>query len=172
MQTITQPHIAEHRLARFVTWGQAMLAWLATMLFTETLLPRHRQRFSMLTLMPRFVECLLVLRASRVLRRARRAHTRPANTPAGFTRSSPTRGQTLRAAIGANLRRRLRPHDLAARFAIWFEALANLDAFAAPLVRRAKRRLTRLCALIPTRPPHDNAAAFNAPNAPHPTDTS
>ena len=167
--------ISDHRLARLIRWGEAVLAWLAAILITDAQpKPRHGPRCAMLDLMPRFIECLLVLRASNLVfpRPPARHTTRPRNAPPGFTRRAPTRTQTLRAAVGLSMRRRLRPRDLCARFAIWFEALRNLDAFAAPLVRRARRRLTRLSALIPVRPPHQTARSLAAPIPPQPADTS
>jgi hypothetical protein len=128
----------------------------------------------MLELMPRFIECLLVLRATALAfpRPPARRSARPANAPVGFTRRPPTRMQILRAAIGQRMRRRLRPRDLCARFVIWFDALAHLDAFAAPLVARARRRLTRLSPLIPTRPPQARAFSVAFARAPQLADTS
>jgi hypothetical protein len=167
--------ISDHRLARLIRWGEAVLAWLAAILITDAQPKRrHGARCAMLDLMPRFIECLLVLRASNLVfpRPFARRTTRPLHAPAGFARRAPTRTQTLRAAIGLAMRRRLRPRDLCARFAVWFEALRNLDAFAAPLVRRARRRLTRLSALIPVRPPHVTARSIAPAVAPQPADTS
>jgi hypothetical protein len=166
--------IPDHRLARLVRWGEAVLAWLAAIIVADaTPQRRHHHRCAMLELMPRFIECLLVLRAATLARIAPRKRTaRPANAPAGFTRRTPSRSQTLRAAIGLSMRRRLRPRDLAARFHIWLDALTNLDAYAAPLAARAKRRLTRLRAIIPVRPPHDAVHSVGALAAPQSPDTS
>jgi hypothetical protein len=169
----SSPFLTDHRLARYVTWGQAMCAWLVAMLFADAP-KRHRRRYAMFLFMPRFIESLLVLRASSLVFKrapARRAQ-RPRHAPAGFARRTPSRAQVFRAAIGYRLRARLRSRDLCKRFTIWFEALANLDAFTRPLVRRARRRLTRLTPLIAVRPPHDAMRNVASMRAPQPADTS
>lgn len=170
-----KPSLSEHRLARLIAWGPAVLAWLAVMLTSDIVAARRRlRRFAMLERMPRFIECLLVIRACALVfpRKRTRAPTRPANAPAGFARRRLGGTHILRATIGLAMRRRLRPRDLSARFAIWFEALRDLDAFAAPIVRRAQRRLTRLRALIPVRPPHVAVRSVAAQFVPKPADTS
>lgn len=170
-----KPSLSEHRLTRLIAWGRAMLAWLAAMLTSDIVATRRRlHRFAMLEHLPRFIECLLVIRACALVfpRKRPRATARPGNAPAGFARRRLSGPQVLRAAIGLAMRRRLRPRGLSARLAIWFEALRDLDAFAAPIVRRAKRRLTRLCAIVPVRPPQRAVCSVAALAAPLPTDTS
>lgn len=170
-----KPSLSEHRLTRLIAWGRAVLAWLAVMLIGDVVAPRRRlHRFAMLEHMPRFIEHLLVIRAHALVfpRKRPRAPARPADAPAGFARRGLRGTQVLRAAIGLATRRRLRPRSLSARLTIWFEALRDLDAFAAPIVRRAKRRLTRLCAIVPVRPPQCAAYSAAAPFAPTPADTS
>ena len=167
--------ISDHRLARLIRWGEAVLAWLIAIILADaTPQPRHGRRCAMLEAMPRFIESLLVLRVSNLVfaRVPARRTRRPRHAPAGFLRRAPTRTQTLRAAVGLKLRRRLRPRDLCARFRIWLEALRDLDAFAAPLIARARRRLTRLAPLVIARPPLECPHSVCAASAPQPADTS
>src|SRR5688572_19178522 len=106
-----KPSLSEHRLTRLIAWGRAVLAWLAVMLTSDIVAARRRlRRFALLEHMPRFIECLLVIRACALVfpRTRTRAPARPANAPAGFARRRLGGMHVLRATIGLAMRRRLR----------------------------------------------------------------
>jgi len=162
MTPIRSTPITKHRLARLIAWALAMLAWIGAMLFADTSARpnrRHiRRRYSQLSLQPmaRMVARLIFLRATQLIPMPalRRRSIRVSAAP-GFRKRVQPR-QLVRSAIGAAVRKSLRHRDLRTRLAILLNALANIDALAAKLTRRLRRRFTRLAALTVACPPHDS----------------
>jgi hypothetical protein len=169
--------LSAQRRARSIAWARLAFVWAAAALFGALDFKRRhiRQRYGWLDLgkLIRFVCHLALIRAAELAPapcRVQRA-ARPAFAPAGFRRRVAP-ANLRRAAIGARLRRYLRHADGRVRIERALEALADLDACARRfLVRRALRRLTRLCPLAPARPPAQRFASAPAP-APQFADSS
>ena len=156
------PHLINpHRFARLIAWAQAMLGWAALMLFTDatTLNRRHiRQRYCFLSFdrIERIVRKLAIVRAAQLahLRMRPRPAVRNAAAP-GFRRRI-VRGGLWRAIGGSRLRRALKHKDPAKRLQRLIAALADIDAFTRRyMLARARRRLTRLCAVLMVAPSPD-----------------
>jgi hypothetical protein len=154
-------YLKPHRLARLIAWALAMLTWLTSVLFTERAATRRhiRRRYRLISLraLTRLVTNLATIRAVEIARiRARYRIVRNA-APCGFRRR--TRPRSIkRAVIGARLRKAFKRGDLAQRIQFLIAAFRDIDAFARRyLVRRALRRLTKLCAVVMSAPP---AAVF------------
>ena len=171
--------LSQHRFARLIAWARLMLAWIGAVLFSTGAVAvkrRHiRRRYGFLSLdrMAHMTACLIFARACDLARRppVRRGAPLLDHAPHGFAKR--TRGRhLLRSAIGSKLRGALRHRDLGVRLSILIDALANLDAWARLLVARLNRGFTRLLAIIPVRPPHDNVRDTAAPSAPYAADTS
>lgn len=158
-----------HRFARIVRWAQAMLAWLALLLFADA--PRvdrrrirQRAGFASLDWAARLVRTLAILRAAEIsgIRKRPRPPLRNA-AGAGFRRRI-TRGAICRAIAGARFRKALKARDPRTRLQLLLTALADIDAFARRyLLPRALRRLTKLHAVIMRAPPADSIFSLTAP---------
>jgi hypothetical protein len=171
-----QPLINPHRFARLVAWLQALLAWAAQILFATTARPnrRHiRQRYGFISLdrIERCVRALVITHAVQLAQLRRRQ--RPLRNAAAFGfRRRIARGGLLRAAVGARVRKALKHRDPAQRIQRLVGALANIDAFARRyLLARAKRRLTRLHAVLIAAPMAEPVFG-GPPRAPCAADTS
>jgi hypothetical protein len=164
-----------HRTARLIAWALAMLTWVADALFGEGAPHRRRLRqrsrhFSLDRLAR--LTCLLALaRAAEIAGIRPRERVIRNAAPAGFRRRT-TPHALIRACIGARLRKSLKRGDIATRIRVLAAALSDIDAFARRhLVPRARRRLTKLCAIIAHAPAAE--ANFGAPaHAPALADSS
>ena len=165
--------LSPHRRARFIALARLALLWIAAALF-GALKPNRRhikQRYGWLGLdgLVRTVCTLAIIRAVELAHLPR--HAKPQNTrdfaQPGFQRQ--LRPQSLRrAAIGAHLRRWFSSADPGLRIQRLLEALADLDAFVRKhVLKRARRRLTKLRPLIAVRPPAQDyvSAPSRAPQA-------
>ncbi|MFN3465797.1 MAG: hypothetical protein ACK4X1_17155 [Terricaulis sp.] len=152
------PPISQHRLKRVVAWAMLLLVWTMHFLFTATKV-RHRhvdRRWRGLERLSQTVAAILIVRAVQLhpIHRRPRRHTDRFNARAGFKlRASQT--CQIRAILGAGLRKKFYARDPFKRLGLLLNALRDLDAFAYRIGARARRGLTRLRAITPTRPPHD-----------------
>lgn len=143
-----------HRLARFIAWLGAVLAWLAlgAPCFTAAQ-RRHRQRYGHLDAgaLTRALRNLVIIQAAQFFsdrNSTRRYRFRP---PAGVRRDA--RKQTLRAVGGAWLRRKLRVRGGLLKVVLHLiEALRHLRGLGARLAWRLRRGMTRLAPLIIATP--------------------
>lgn len=154
-----------HRTARRIAWALAMLAWIADAVFGEGAPHRRRLRqrgrFFSLRRIERFTCRLAIVRAVEIAGIRRRGRIIRNTAPAGFRRRTAPRA-LARACIGARLRKAVKRGDLAERIRFLTAALSDIDGFARRyLVARARRGLTKLCAIVPIAPPA--AAIFAAP---------
>lgn len=148
-----------HRFARITLWARTVLAWLVFALFSDAAhisrrRIRQRCRFAALDRIERLVRALAVIRAAELagLRKPSR-RVFAAAAPAGFRRRIKG-GALLRAAVGARFRKALKHRIPCRRIQRLLAALADIDALARRcLVRRVKRGLARLCAVVPVTPP-------------------
>lgn len=111
------------------------------------------------------VKQLIFLRAAELARQRRRTRF----TYFRYGRDL-RRPHLMRAAYGSRLRRALKRRGVVQRIAALMHALRNIDAYATPLAKRLKRRLTRLHAhrFAPVR---ESCVLLAAP-APFATDSS
>lgn len=152
-----------------------MLAWIARLLLAPRPARRRhiRRRYSLvsLTALSRLVRNLIIVRAVALAD----VRDRRAPPPRNFARAGFRRRMRLsnlaRAAAGSRLRRMLRHRDAGQHIAMLLDALANLDAHAAMLARRARRGLTRLRPLT-LAAPSPNALGGVPPPPPAAADTS
>jgi hypothetical protein len=166
-----------HRFQRIKRWAQAMLAWLALVLFSETtrIDRRHiRQRYCFATLdwAERLVRALAIIRAVEITGIKQRGRPPLRNAaPAGFRRRV-RRSSGMRATVGARFRKAIKARDPRERIQRLIAAFADIDGLARrTLVPRALRRLTKRCAVIMRAPPADAIRALAAP-APCAADSS
>jgi hypothetical protein len=166
-----------HRIARLIAWLQAMLAWAASVLFTDVAQSRRRirQRYGFLSLDPlaRLVRDLAIVRAADLMHLRARPRFRGVRNAAahGFRRCT-TRGAWRRAIAGSRLRNALKHRDPLQRIQRLLAAIADIDAFARRyLAPRARRRLTRLFPLLVFAPPAAPLIALAAPE-PYAANTS
>lgn len=136
-----------------------MLLWIGALLFGDQPRRAHRRHirqrygYAGLDWLARFVAHLIFLRAFNGLNvRARRPGRVRNHAPAGFIRRTAPRNLP-RSVRGSALRRALRHRDPRQRLAILLDALTRIDAFAAKLAPRLKRRFSRLFAICIARPP-------------------
>ena len=153
MHQKTPAPIRPLNLPRLFAW-----AWLWLMKCAMLLIEGGPEARRALNSMAHMIARLVVIRAGRRFPKLARAKatTRPVAAPGGFTwRTRVSRGRIVRALIGSDIRRRLRGRTSGARLAALFNALADLDALTDAIAARLARRLTRLCPLLPVRPPAD-----------------
>lgn len=160
--------ISQQRITRLIAWVLGVLVWIATALDHGTSADQRRIRQRDWFFDPdnaaRIVRDLIVLRALKL------ARLRP--LPRRPTHGAPTRNIHLRrAAAGSRLRRALNHKDPVQRLTRLINALRNIDRHAAALVRRLKRRLTRLYPRL-TTPQAAEALRMLAHAAPFATDSS
>jgi hypothetical protein len=152
-----RPIINPHRFARLIAWAQAMLAWMALVMFSNAAANRRhirqRYRFVSLDWVERFVRAAAIIRAIEITHaRADPRRTRRNTAPNGFRRRI-ARSAYLRAVAGSRFRRALKHRDITERLRRLMAALVDIDAFARrTLVARARRRLTRLCPVVLVAP--------------------
>jgi hypothetical protein len=154
------PIFNPHRFARLIAWVLAMLAWAAVIFSTNAPSPnrRHiRQRYRALALdkFERLIRALAIIRVCEILHVRAPKHARIIRNAAraGFRRRT-ERGAYMRALAGARFRKALKHRDPAQRIQRLLSAIANLEAFVLRyLLARAKRRLTKLCAILICAPP-------------------
>jgi hypothetical protein len=151
--------ITQHRLKRLAAQAVLLLAWMAHALIAAacTLKPRHiRQRHGFsVDHLARSVQAMLIVRAVQMLKTPLRAgRVVRLQARAGFTRRSAPCGN-FRPLLGSALRKHLYARHPLVRIARLIAALRDMDKLAARLTKRFKRRLTRLCPIVPVRPPHD-----------------
>ena len=139
------PIISDHRLGRFLT-----VVWLRLMRMAGKLLLGEAPYREELNAISRFVAAFLIIRAARAIgAKHTRGAARPANAAPGFVRRKlPTPFACNRAIAGSKLRRQLRGRSAFAHVSALIRAILNLDALTAQLVKRLKRRLTRLRPLV------------------------
>jgi hypothetical protein len=145
-----------------------LLGWIALMLFAAdppASRRRHIRRYGFFDLarMRGLVRNLIIIRAGQLVPRRAASRRCFGNAASGVRQR--TRPRCLyRAAAGARLRRRLRARGgQAAVIAHLLAVLADIDALAAGVARRFRRRLTRLFPLVAVRPPHEAASSLAAP---------
>jgi hypothetical protein len=162
--------LKQHRFARITLWARPMLAWLMAALFSQSVRVdrrriRQRYRFASLDWIERLVCALAIIRAIAITGIAKRTRALRNAAPTGFRRRiRPSAG--WRATVGSRLRKALKHRDPRQRIQRLLAALADIDAFARRhLVRRALRRLTKLCAIILIAPPADTIVSLAAPSA-------
>ena len=154
-----RPFLKPLRFARIVRWAQAMLAWLALLLFADA--PQARRRhirqrygFASFDWAERLLRLLAVMRAIEIagITKLPRPPLRNA-ARTGFRRRT-TRGAIGRTLAGARFRKALKARDPQARLQKLLAAFADIDGFARRyLVRRMLRRLTKLHAVVMFAPP-------------------
>lgn len=149
--------LSPHRRARLIAWALAMLAWVAGALFGAGFFGRRRLRqrghYLSLERLTRLTCRLALVRAIELTGIRPRERARRNSAPAGFRRRIAQRA-LRRASTGARLRKALKQGDLATPISFLARALADIDAFAHRyLVARARRRLTKLCAIVLIAPP-------------------
>ena len=136
-----------------------MLTWVAGVVFGEGLAGRRRLRqrgrFLSLDRLARLTCRLALIRAVEITGVRARRRTVRNTAPAGFRRRIAPRA-LRRACLGARLRKALNRGDLKTRIEVLTAALTDIDAFARRyLVARARRGLTRLCAVVLIAPAAD-----------------
>ncbi len=137
-----------HRIARLIAWLQAMLAWAASVLFTDVAQSRRRirQRYGFLSLDPlaRLVRDLAIVRAADLMHLRARPRFRGVRNAAahGFRRCT-TRGAWRRAIAGSRLRNALKHRDPLQRIQRLLAAIADIDAFARRYLARAPGAASR-----------------------------
>ncbi len=153
-----------------------MLAWLARALTGAAPISRRfiRQRYAFASLnwAERFVRALAAIRAIELtgIRKRPRPPLRNA-AMCGFRRRI-ARGGMMRAIAGSRLRKALKHRDPAERLRGLVAALSDIDAFTRRyLVARARRRLTRVHAVIAYAPSAEMLIVLAQP-APCVADTS
>jgi hypothetical protein len=158
MKLVSPTHVTQHRLKRFIAWATLTLVWTVQFLFSNAVTHKRqiRQRWRGFDRLARAIGAMLIVRAIQLYPLRRHARTRRDHLGAktGFRRRRAP-GFALRAILGARLRKQLFAHDPFRRLGLLLSALRNFDKLAARLGARARRGLTRLRALTPTRPPHD-----------------
>jgi hypothetical protein len=139
--TNIHPVLPLHRRARLIAWTLAMLAWLAGVLTGNILKPRHaRQRAERASLwfLARRVHLLIIARAMDFI------GLRNVRVKAPLQRGrSIVRAGSMRALIGAKLRRAFKKKSVLDSIFAMIHALRNLDAFARTMAQRIRRKLTR-----------------------------
>jgi hypothetical protein len=163
-----RPTISQQRFTRLIAWALGILVWIATALDHGTPADQRRIRQRDWFFDPdnaaRIVRDLIVLRAIK-LARLRALPRRP-------THGATTRNIHLRrAAAGSRLRHAINHRDPIKRLKRLIHALRNIDQFAAALVRRLKRRLTRLYPRL-TTPQAADAVSVLARTSPVAADSS
>lgn len=136
-----------------------LLIWTTQFLFTTATKVGRRhvdRRWRGLGRLSQAVAAILVVRAVQLhpIRYRPRRHTDRFNVRGGFKRRAAPTFQ-IRAILGARLRKKFHARDPFKRLGLLLNALRDLDAFAYRIGARARRGLTRLRAITPTRPPHD-----------------
>lgn len=165
---IPRRHLTPHRLQRIILWTLAVLTCIAAVLSdNKAVSQRHQsQRFDISLLwLTHLVGKLLLIRAGRI---ARLRH----QTPIWHRRGRDLRRAHLfRSVLGGAMRRTLKRKEPRAWIANLITILRNLDAYAAPLARRLRRRLTRILRALPPIAP---AALILGPptSPPAPADSS
>jgi hypothetical protein len=132
---------------------------------------RQRYRFAALDWFERLVGALVIIRTCEITGIKKRPRPPLRNAaPPGFRRR--TRRASMRATLGARMRKALKHHDPRQRLQRLVAAFADIDAFARRyLVPRALRRLTRIHAVVPIAPASEAVRALAIP-APCAADTS
>jgi hypothetical protein len=166
----TNPRNIDHRLTRFLT-----VVWLRLLRMLDRLLVGEAPYREDLNAMSRFVAAFILIRACKQLDPSPRPapRERPADAPPGFKRRAPAKCYAfVRAAVGSKLSRRLRGRTAFAHIAALIRAILNLDALTAQLIRRLKRRLTRLRPLVLVHAFADAPAGLAFASAPQAADSS
>lgn len=155
MQLSRKPLVSNHRLARYLAWTGALLAWFARGQPARTRADaRHQRRYGHLGIaaLTRFVRNVIILRAIQLLCpyasvSARRRIERPAATPFGCKLGRSPR-RRLRPFAGGWLRRQLKVRgNFAQRVAHLISALRHYRGLAAYLAWK-RRRFVWKCAII------------------------
>jgi hypothetical protein len=128
-----------------MAWTLAMLAWIAWAFSAATAPKRRhiRRRYAFISLdrLARAVALLIISRAGDLAHKRRRDRNPFFNRVRG-RQVWPRHAQ--RSIIGARLRRALKHESFTTRIAILTDALRRIDAWAAPLVNRLRRGMTKL----------------------------
>ncbi len=167
MHPTQTPIISAHRLARFIIWLSAVLAWFALGRPARTAAEqRHQARYACLTRtrLLHAVRNVILIRAALLLKLQRRApaHRRPLNARPGFRRAQ--RGNHLRAVGGAWLRRKLKVRGGLIEQALHLLAvLRHLTAFVTRFARLRRHGLTHQVAIICASPRADLVRDLAAP---------
>jgi hypothetical protein len=168
MQQRTPRPIRPEHLPRLLAWA---LLWLLK--YAWFLVHGGEEAKRQLARHARLIANLIVIRAAHrfVIDTKRNTH-RPPSAPQGFDKRRCVNWSVMRRAIiGCALRRRLKARGNGVRLTALINALLDLDAHADHVAKRMTRRLTRLCQLVPARPPADALISHAAP-APLCADTS
>jgi hypothetical protein len=141
--------ISPQSLPRFIAW-----AWLWLLKHAWFLVFGGPEADAHLARMRLAIARIVVIRAAhRFPRRARKIAGR-LSAPAGFRQCRRASGQrAFRALVGARLWRALRARGRGPWLCALFAALQDIDAWTDHIAGRFARRLTRLWAIIPARPP-------------------
>jgi hypothetical protein len=138
-------HLPKHARARLIAWTLAMLAWLAWAM-SGAAAPkrrhiRRRYRFISLDRLARTTAMLIISRAGDLARKRFGRRNPFFNRVRGRARWP---RHVMRSLIGGRLRRALKHESFTTRVAILADALRRIDAWAAPLVKRVRRGMTKL----------------------------
>ncbi len=140
-----------------------LLAWIGQALFDPICWldeRRLRQRGAIsIGHLAHVVRSIILVRAMQLygpLPRAQGRRFAHMNVRHGFARRQKPRAMS-RQMFGGVLRKRLAARDPLKRVARLIAALQHLDAFARKMLKRLRRRFTRLYALVAAHPPHDPA---------------
>lgn len=164
---IAKRHLPKHARARLIAWALAMLMWLGAALYGAiTVKARHqRQRVDLLAL----THLTILIKSLIISRTADFARLRsPKRIPSASRGRAITMRGLIRALVGSRLRRALKRKDTFKQICALIAALRQIDAHAAHLARRMRRRLTRLtpiltlpCASTPMQALADTHAVAN-----------
>ena len=159
------PLLSPHRTARFIRWAVLMLEWLAALLFADAPADRRRirQRCGLIsfTWAHRLLRALVIVRTVQLGNVRARPGPPPRNAaPAGFHRRI-RRAATARATFGARARKALHARTTLERIRRLLAAFSDIDGFTRRyMLARARRRLTRLCAITMLAPPAEAVRAL------------
>lgn len=154
------PICSEHRLARFILWLSALLAWFAAGALQRSLgSQRHHRRYGALKIetLTQAVRNIIIIRAAQLLNRLPPGRVqRHSNTRPGFRQAAPHHYTSMRVIVGAPLRRALRSRgSFIQRVMHLIAVLRRVDVYAQDLADCRRRPFTRLRAITPIAPPHD-----------------
>jgi hypothetical protein len=142
--------ISPASLPRFIAW-----AWLWLLKHAWFLVYGGPQARKHLLGMRRAIANIIVIRAQHRFAKplTKRRPRRPSAASNGFAQRTVLGRRALRAVIGSRLRRALRARSCGAWLSALLNALADIEAWTEHVLARFQRRLTRLYAIVPVRPP-------------------
>lgn len=167
MSTRKHVPISRHSLPRFIA-----RAWLWLMKYAWFLVFGGPEADAHLRRMRRTIARIIVIRAAHRFPERMRKIAGRVSAPEGFKQRGRLSGQrAFRALVGRKLWRALRGRSRGQWLCALFAALQDIDAWTDHVARRYARRLTRLYAIVPVRPPAD-ALVSRAASAPGCVDSS